>query len=99
MTSSISHDLPPGRHRRGEDMAALPFPVPSAAPLPQLNAWHTRAVAGTLRVQVDVAAVEALIAERTMLRRQRDFDGADGVRDRLTAEHGVTVYDKQSDLP
>ena len=46
---------------------------------------------------VDVAAVEALIAERTQLRRQRDFSAADLVRDRLTVEYGVTVYDRDSE--
>ena len=47
--------------------------------------------------EVDVAAVEALIAERTQLRRQHDYDAADAVRDRLTEEHGVTVYDRESE--
>ena len=46
---------------------------------------------------VDVAAVEALIEERTMLRRGRDFAAADEVRDRLTEEFGVTVYDRDNE--
>ena len=46
---------------------------------------------------VDVAAVEALLEERTMLRREHDFAAADDVRDRLTKEHGVTVYDRDNE--
>ena len=45
---------------------------------------------------VDVAAVERLLDERTQLRRQHDYEGADAVRDQLTGEHGVTVYDRDS---
>ena len=46
---------------------------------------------------VDVAAVEALIEERTVLRREHDFAAADRVRDRLTEEYQVTVYDRDNE--
>jgi len=46
---------------------------------------------------VDVEAVEALIEERTMLRRERDFTGADAVRDVLADEYGVTVHDREEE--
>ena len=46
---------------------------------------------------VDVTAVEALIDERTMMRRAHNFAAADALRDRLTEEHGVTVYDRDNE--
>lgn len=45
-------------------------------------------------IEVDVAKVEELIMERAFLRRNRDFAGADEVRDAL-AEIGVRVLDKE----
>ena len=45
---------------------------------------------------VDVAAVERLIEERTQLRREHNFQAADAVRDQLTEEHGVTCWDDDS---
>jgi len=45
-------------------------------------------------IEVDVANVEELIMERAFLRRNRDFSGADEVRDAL-AEIGVRVLDKE----
>ena len=44
--------------------------------------------------EVDVAAVEQLIAERTECRRDRDFDSADRIRDQLRTDYSVTVYDR-----
>ena len=46
---------------------------------------------------VDVAAVEALIERRTRLRRAHDYSGADAVRDELTRDFGVTVYDRDNE--
>jgi len=43
---------------------------------------------------VNVAAVDALLAERLRARKTGDFDTADQLRDRLATEHSVTVYDK-----
>lgn len=45
-------------------------------------------------IEVDVEKVEELIMERAFLRRNRDFAGADEVRDAL-AEIGVRVLDKE----
>ena len=44
--------------------------------------------------EVDVARVEALLAERAQLRAARDFDGADAVRDELR-DMDVTVHDRE----
>ena len=44
--------------------------------------------------EVDVAAVEQLIAERTECRRDRDFDSADRIRDQLRSDYSVTIYDR-----
>ena len=44
---------------------------------------------------VDTAAVEALIAQRNALRRDRDWNGADMIRDRLRSDHGVYLKDKE----
>merc|ERR1712091_469698 len=44
--------------------------------------------------EVDVAAVEALLEERSGYRAKRMYDEADAVRDRLEQEHGVDVSDK-----
>ena len=46
---------------------------------------------------VDVAAVEALIEERTQLRREHDYDAADAVRDRLKFDFDVTVHDRENE--
>ena len=43
----------------------------------------------------DVEAVERLIAERSRLRKARDWDGADRVRDQLKDSHGVYIKDKE----
>ncbi len=43
--------------------------------------------------EVDVARVEALIAERDDLRWERDFDGADAIRDELR-DMGVAIFDR-----
>ena len=43
---------------------------------------------------MDVARVETLLAERTALRKSRDFDGADVLRDELYSM-GVTVLDRE----
>ena len=45
---------------------------------------------------VDVGAVENLINERTDLRRQRNFDAADALREQLRNEFGVELYDKDN---
>jgi len=45
------------------------------------------------RAEVDVVLVENLLEERTRLRRERDFDGADAVREELNAM-GIAVFDK-----
>ena len=45
--------------------------------------------------EVDVRVVEAMLDERSRMRERRDFDGADAMRDRLQAEHGVVVSDKE----
>ena len=50
--------------------------------------------AGNEVVEVDVEKVEELIMERAFLRRNRDFVGADEVRDALT-EIGVRVLDRE----
>ena len=44
---------------------------------------------------VDVDRVEQLLAERSDLRRSRDFDGADAIRDELKGSYGVTVIDRE----
>lgn len=44
---------------------------------------------------VDVAAVERLIGDRTAARRANDFDAADQIRDELLTTHGVQVWDKE----
>ena len=54
--------------------------------------------AGNEVVEVDVEKVEELIMERAFLRRNRDFVGADEVRDALT-EIGVRVLDLDSLQP
>ena len=46
---------------------------------------------------VDVAAVEALIEERTQLRREHDYDAADAVRDRLKFDFDVTAHDRENE--
>ena len=46
--------------------------------------------------EVDVAAVEALIEERSLARRSRDWSTADAIRDELRDDHNVELYD--SDL-
>ena len=46
------------------------------------------------RYAVDVAAVVALIEERSAMRLSRDFAGADRLRDELKAVHGVYLQDK-----
>jgi len=43
---------------------------------------------------VDVAAVERMIAERNQARKRRDFDAADSIRDDLLSDFGVAVFDK-----
>ena len=46
------------------------------------------------------ACPKSLIAFRRLgppRRRDHDFSGADAVRDQLTAEHGVTVYDRDNE--
>ena len=45
---------------------------------------------------VDVAAVERLIEERTQLRREHNFQEADALRNQLTEEHGVMCWDDDS---
>eukprot|EP00592_Proboscia_alata_P014574 CAMPEP_0194396522 /NCGR_PEP_ID=MMETSP0174-20130528/125039_1 /TAXON_ID=216777 /ORGANISM="Proboscia alata, Strain PI-D3" /LENGTH=772 /DNA_ID=CAMNT_0039192605 /DNA_START=264 /DNA_END=2579 /DNA_ORIENTATION=- len=45
-------------------------------------------------VDVDVDAVNTLLSDRLHARKTGDFDTADRIRDRLSAEHRVTVYDK-----
>lgn len=52
--------------------------------------------AGNEVVEVDVEKVEELIMERAFLRRNRDFVGADEVRDALT-EIGVRVLDRENE--
>jgi len=49
------------------------------------------------KAEVDVAAVEALIEERTTLRRSRDFEAADELRDELARDYGVTVSDRDNE--
>lgn len=44
---------------------------------------------------VDVAAVERLIGDRTAARRANDFDAADEIRAELLNAHGVQVWDKE----
>jgi len=44
--------------------------------------------------QVDVNAVNDLLGERLRARKTGDFDVADKIRDQLSAEHSVTVFDK-----
>ncbi|KOO31834.1 hypothetical protein Ctob_011208 [Chrysochromulina tobinii] len=44
--------------------------------------------------EVDTQRVEELLQERTDLRRSRDFDGADRIREQLRDEFSVTVLDK-----
>eukprot|EP00979_Chaetoceros_neogracilis_P001123 scaffold197_cov268-Chaetoceros_neogracile.AAC.38 len=43
---------------------------------------------------VDVDAVNGLLGERLRARKKGDFDIADKIRDQLTADHKVTVFDK-----
>ena len=45
---------------------------------------------------VDVAAVDALLAERVQMKRRRLFDEADAIRDELQRVHGVSVWDRKS---
>ena len=44
---------------------------------------------------VDVAAVDALLAERVQMKRRRLFDEADAIRDELQRVHGVSVWDRE----
>lgn len=44
--------------------------------------------------QVDVARVQQMVTERAELRAARDFDGADALRDELSAM-GVTIFDRE----
>ena len=44
---------------------------------------------------VDVVAVEALLDERAQYKRQRDYDSADAIRDRLLTEYSVGVNDRE----
>ena len=48
--------------------------------------------AQTADADIDAAAVEALIAERTQARADKDYAAADAARDKLTAM-GVTIED------
>ena len=43
---------------------------------------------------VDVAAVNQLLGERLLARKKGDFGIADQIRDQLSAEHKVTVFDQ-----
>ena len=43
---------------------------------------------------VDVAAVEALIVERSRARQTGDFDRADAAKERLLSDHGVQIWDR-----
>ena len=52
-----------------------------------------RARAATLR-DVDVATVEALVAERSSAKIAGEYDTADAIRDRLRNEFGVSVDDR-----
>ncbi|MDR3385850.1 MAG: cysteine--tRNA ligase [Rudaea sp.] len=51
--------------------------------------WFQRSGAGT---QIDASWVERLLGERAEARKQRDFAGADRIRDELAA-HGVVIED------
>ncbi|KAJ1451114.1 hypothetical protein M885DRAFT_621052 [Pelagophyceae sp. CCMP2097] len=44
--------------------------------------------------RVDVDEVDKLLAERLTLKKQRDFDGADALRDELLEVHNVVVNDR-----
>jgi len=44
---------------------------------------------------VDVAAVEALLNERSQYKKQRNFDAADEIRDALLSEYAVGVNDRE----
>ena len=44
---------------------------------------------------VDVAAVDALLAESVQMKRRRLFDEADAIRDELQRVHGVSVWDRE----
>jgi cysteinyl-tRNA synthetase len=44
---------------------------------------------------VDASAIEALLAKRDELRRLRDYDGADTVRDELRFDYNVIVDDRE----
>jgi hypothetical protein len=45
--------------------------------------------------RVDEAAVDRLMTDRLRARKKGDFEVADGIRDQLLQEHGVTVSDKE----
>lgn len=47
-----------------------------------------------IKEEMDVNAVDALLAERLAYKKGRDFDAADRIRDELLAEHGVVVNDR-----
>jgi len=51
---------------------------------------------GNKKLPIDEAKVEELIAQREEVRRARDFEKADAIRDELSAM-GVVVFDKQKE--
>ena len=64
----------------------------ASAPPPAAPGVFKRA--GNKKLPIDEAKVEELIAEREEMRRARDFEKADAIRDELSAM-GVAVFDKQ----
>ena len=55
---------------------------------------HERAQAAD-GAAVDVAAVDALLAERVQMKRRRLFAAADAIRDALQRVHGVSVWARE----
>jgi len=56
---------------------------------------YTRAQDDDTSIYVDTETVERLLGERLKCRKTGDFDRADGIRDELLVEYGVTIWDKE----
>lgn len=56
---------------------------------------YTRAQDDDTAVYVDKETVEKLLGERLKCRKTGEFERADGIRDQLLGEHGVTIWDKE----
>ena len=81
--ATVSHATP------GRLMVTRPFPTARCA-VPHMLYQRGADTGGF----VDEDRVRSLIVERDRLRKDGDFDGADGVRAQLQDDHDVTLWDK-----